>query len=218
MLAIVCIALPAAAFPGDSVSPSADPPAAAEPKPIPTLDGKPLDEHFPVLAGWIHPVTDAEEVVPVRPERKFGAKRYPGGGRKCKRGHCGVDLDGPRGRPVVSVAAGTVIAVERRRNGKDGRSGRYIKIEHDGGVLTAYMHLDSIAPGISKGDVVSPGDVIGTLGKSGIRDGDPHLHFALEVPTVRKKGHHRFVDPTPFIQRARIIRNPSRWTTKKPTS
>jgi murein DD-endopeptidase MepM/ murein hydrolase activator NlpD len=183
-------------------------------KPIPERDGVPLDRLFPMLVGWTHPVTGASEITPQRPERRFGARRWPGGGRKCGRGHCGVDLDGPRGRPIVAVAPGTVIHVERRRNGKDGFSGRYVKIEHAGGVLTAYMHLDSVERGLRKGDVIAAGTVIGTLGRSGIRDGDPHLHLSLEIPTKRGN-HHRFMDPTPYLQRASVIPDPRAKTDRR---
>jgi murein DD-endopeptidase MepM/ murein hydrolase activator NlpD len=185
---------------------------------IPKVDGEPVDKKYPVLANqWVHPVTDSSEVIPLRWQRKYGAPRYPGGGRRCGRGHCGVDLEGPRGRPIVAVLGGTVLNVERRRNGKDGKSGRYVRIEHDGGVTTAYMHLDSIAPGLSKGDTVDAGDVIGALGRSGIRSGDAHLHFGLEIPSDRpsprgKKKNTRHVDPTPFLERARVVPDPAKRT------
>jgi murein DD-endopeptidase MepM/ murein hydrolase activator NlpD len=178
---------------------------------IPKLDGVAVDERYPILgATWVHPVTGTTEIVPTRWQRKYGAPRFPGGGRRCGRGHCGVDLDGPRGRPIVAVLPGTILNVERRRNGKDGRSGRYIKIQHEGGVITAYMHLDSIAPGISAGDEVDAGDVIGALGKSGIRSGDPHLHFGLEIKIGKSWKAVRHVDPTPFLERARVVPEPSK--------
>lgn len=176
---------------------------------IPVRDGVAVNRTYPVLDGWIHPVADATELVPVRWQRKFEAPREGGGGKTgCRRGrHCGLDLEGPRGRTIVAVAGGTVIHVERRRNGKDGHSGRYVRIEHPGGVFTAYMHLDSIAPGIEPGTLVTAGQYIGRLGKSGIRHGDPHLHFNLELPAGAKST--RYIDATPFLQRARVIADPA---------
>ena len=84
------------------------------------------------------------------------------------RGHCGVDLDGPEGRPVVAVADGVVVRVERHELGLDGKSGRYVRIEHDDGTLTAYMHLDEIADGLELGDHVDGGQYIGTLGATAV--------------------------------------------------
>ena len=75
---------------------------------------------------------------------------------ECGAGHCGVDLDGPRGRPIVAVAAGKVVRVERKELGSDGRSGRYVRLQHDDGTLTAYMHLDDVAEDLQVGDHVAP--------------------------------------------------------------
>jgi murein DD-endopeptidase MepM/ murein hydrolase activator NlpD len=180
-------------------------------KDIPTgKDGVALDVTYPSLAGWTHPVADSTELVPTRPQRKFGAKRYGDGEKKpgCKkRGHCGVDLDGPRGRTIVSVKDGTVVHIERKKNGSDGFSGRYVKIEHDGGVFTAYMHLDAIAPDLAVGDKVTAGQFIGRLGRSGIRHGEPHLHFNLQIPYG--KTSLKFLDSTPFLQRAKVVPDPA---------
>jgi murein DD-endopeptidase MepM/ murein hydrolase activator NlpD len=177
--------------------------------PIPKDDGVPLDQTYPALVGWVHPVADSTELAPTRPQRKFNAKRDGAGKRPgCKRGsHCGLDLAGPRGRTIVAVTDGTVVHIENRRNGKDGQSGRYVRLEHADGVFTAYMHLDSIAPGLEVGQVVTKGTYIGRLGKTGIRHGEPHLHFNLELPYSKKST--KYIDATPFLQRSRVIPDPA---------
>jgi len=198
----------------DVQAPAADDP----PPPAPAIDderagvttigdGEPLDEQFPTLKAWIHPVTDSAELTPVRETRRFGAKRAGVDREECGEGHCGVDLAGPRGRPVVAVAWGTVVRVEHSERGRDGRSGRYVRIEHPDGVFTSYMHLDSIAPTLEVGDEVDAGQVIGTLGKSAIYNGEEHLHFALEITT---HGEVTFIDPTPFLTGARVVPIPAR--------
>lgn len=176
---------------------------------IPVDDGKPLDEAYPALDGWVHPVADSTELTPVRPQRKFDARREGVGSRPgCRRNsHCGLDLAGPRGRTIVAVTDGTVVHIERRRNGKDGHSGRYVRIEHAGGIYTAYMHLDSIAPGLTEGQIVKAGQYIGRLGRSGIRHGEAHLHFNLELPI--SKNVTKFIDATPFLERATVIPDPA---------
>src|SRR5262249_17502524 len=112
---------------------------------VPMRGGVRLDERFPSLRAWIHPVTGTSELMPEQAGRHFGAAREGIERPECGQGHCGVDLDGPRGRPIVAVAAGTVVRVEHSELGLDGRSGRYVRIEHDDGTLTSYMHMDDIA-------------------------------------------------------------------------
>lgn len=189
--------------------------------PMPVWDGVPLDEVYPSLRGWMHPVTNAKEIVPESGGRKFGALREGIMRPECGAGHCGVDLDGPRGQPMVSVAAGRVVRVEHSEMGRDGRSGRYVRIEHEDGTLTAYMHMDVIADGLSVGDRVDAGQYIGTLGLSGILSSAPHCHFTLELPvTEGVHGDHtqtRYIDPSPFLARSRVASqlpqrdNSARW-------
>ncbi len=161
-----------------------------------------LEDERPTLHDWVHPVTGTTELTPARSTRKFGAHRDgvsdPG---RCGQGHCGVDLAGPRGRPVVAVAWGTVVRVEHSTRGRDGRSGRYVRIEHPERVFTAYMHLDEIAAELKVGDEVTPGQLLGTLGKTGIYSGEQHLHFALEIEIG---GALRYLDPSPFLAHAEV--------------
>ncbi len=188
--------------------------------PIPTEAGQPLDELYPSLVDWIHPVTGSEEHMPEQASRHFGAERKGIMRTECGAGHCGVDLDGPRGRPIVAVADGIVVRVERHELGLDGRSGRYVRIEHDDGTLTAYMHLDDIADGLEVGDHVDGGQYIGTLGATAVYSAAPHLHFSLEVPNdPRQHGDNtntHYVDPAPFLVRAKIVSIPDRKHAIKP--
>lgn len=188
--------------------------------PIPDVQGQPLDELYPSLVDWIHPVTDTEHVLSSSSGGRFGAGRGHVSREDCGRGHCGVDLFGPIGRPIVAVADGVVVRVERSEHGRDGRSGRYVRIEHADGALTSYMHLDEVVEGLEVGDRVDGGQQIGTLGASGIFASAPHLHFSLELPkTPNAHGDHVntfYVDPAPFLARASIAKSPDRRHPKKP--
>jgi murein DD-endopeptidase MepM/ murein hydrolase activator NlpD len=194
--------------------------------PIPIVKGVALDETYPTLYQWIHPVTSAPELTTDNPMRAFGAFRgeihnRPECGADFGGGHCGIDLDGPRGRPVVAVAAGTLIRVEHSENGLDGLSGRYVRIQHDDGTITAYMHLDQIATGLQAGDRVDAGQEIGLLGMTAVKV--PHLHFSLEIPNHRgpigeDTGDTHYADPAPFLVRAQIKVKPERRHTDKPKS
>ena len=178
---------------------------------VPLRTGTRLDELFPSLRAWTHPVSGSGELMPEQASRHFGARRDGIDRPECGEGHCGVDLDGPRGRPIVAVAAGTVVRVELSELGLDGRSGRYIRVQHDDGALTSYMHMDDVAD-VHVGDHVSAGQYLGTLGATAVFSSPPHLHFALEVPA--HPGLHgditdtHYVDPAPFLVRSTIAPPP----------
>jgi len=188
--------------------------------PIPSMRGTPLNEKFPSLDGWTHPVIASDLVLAKLPSGMFGADRDGVMRRECRNGHCGVDISGPIGRPIVAVTTGVVVHVDRSPNGRDGRSGRYVRIEHADGVMTSYMHLSSIRRGIDVGSRVDAGDQIGALGASGVNSASPHLHFALEIPNVPgTHGDHvntRYVDPAPFLARSTISETADRRHPAKP--
>jgi murein DD-endopeptidase MepM/ murein hydrolase activator NlpD len=98
------------------------------------------------------------------------------------RAHTGVDYGAPSGATVVSVAAGTVVSA-----GWAGAGGNQVRIRHDGGIETYYMHLSSFASGVRAGVRVDQGQFIGRVGATGTATG-PHLHFSL-------RKHNAFVDP-----------------------
>lgn len=184
-------------------------------------DERPLDEAFPTLHDWVHPVTASAEFVPEQQARQFGEPRIAITKPRadCGQGHCGIDLDGPEGRPVVAVAAGVVVHVERHELGLDGMSGRYVRIQHDDGTLTSYMHLDDVQDGLEAGDHVAAGEYIGTLGSTATFEAPAHLHFALEIPNfpgARDLSDTHFVDPSPFLVRSTIVPKADRRRAERP--
>jgi hypothetical protein len=179
--------------------------------PIPSEHGRHLDELFPTLHDWIHPVTRSREYVPTEKARQFGEPREaikiprP----DCGLGHCGIDLDGPEGRPIAAVADGVVLHIDTSELGADGMSGRFVWIRHDDGTCTQYMHLDQIADGLEVGDRVVAGQYVGTLGSTAVFSAPAHLHFAVQIPNhpahPDDPSDVHFVDPAPFLARATII-------------
>lgn len=82
------------------------------------------------------------------------------------RPHQGIDIGCTAdyfGMPIYTPADGTVVQVWHDRPGKS--AGNYIRIKHADGWETQYMHLEKIF--VSKGQHVSAGCAIGTLGHSG---------------------------------------------------
>ena len=110
-----------------------------------------------------------------------GYRINPTGQREPRR-HKGVDYAAPVGTPVF--AAGNGIVDVRFRSPS---YGNYVRILHSDGFSTAYAHLKSFASGLSEGERVERGQVIGYGGSTG-RSTGPHLHFELIY-----KG--KFIDP-----------------------
>ena len=85
----------------------------------------------------------------------------------------GIDFAADTGDTVTSAASGVVAHV-----GKDTKFGNIVIIKHENlDLQTAYAHLGTV--NVSKGQVVSSGDKIGTVGLDAGEDAVPTLHFAV---------------------------------------
>jgi murein DD-endopeptidase MepM/ murein hydrolase activator NlpD len=89
------------------------------------------------------------------------------------RPHLGVDFAAPAGTPVRAIGSGSV-----QFSGVQNGFGNHIEIDHGQGFVSAYSHLERIAPGVAAGQRVTPGQLIGWVGQTGLATG-PHLHFAI---------------------------------------
>ena len=119
-----------------------------------------------------------------------------GGARR----HKGLDIAGMLGEPVRAVADGTVIftginsptksrmsgippeKIARYKHRRMGVGGIYVCIEHTPEpkrVVSCYMHLGGY--NVSEHEHVNAGQVIGELGRTGVKVSPPHLHFELRV-------------------------------------
>ena len=101
----------------------------------------------------------------------FGPRIHPisGGSRM----HTGVDIGAPSGTPIKAADDGIVVMA-----GPNGGYGNWTLIDHGGGLATGYGHQSSI--GVSRGQRVSTGEVIGRVGSTGASTG-PHLHWEVRV-------------------------------------
>lgn len=113
----------------------------------------------------------------------FGASRSFGFARK----HLGNDLMGISGTPIVAVEGGVVEAMGWNRYG-----GWRVGIRSfDGKRYYYYAHLlkdHPFAAGLTEGDQVQPGQLIGFMGRTGYSDTENvnnidtvHLHFGMEL-------------------------------------
>lgn len=86
--------------------------------------------------------------------------------------HRAIDYAANSGTPVIATGKGKVTTA-----GSKGGLGITVEIRH-GNYLTQYAHLSMLAKGLSKGDEVAQGQVIGYVGSTGISTG-PHLQYAM---------------------------------------
>ena len=86
--------------------------------------------------------------------------------------HDGMDISGTGlGSPIYAANDGVVVVA-----GYTSINGNYIIINHNNGYYTLYAHMQRLIS--KKGDIVSIGQQIGTMGSTGFSTG-PHLHFAV---------------------------------------
>ena len=90
---------------------------------------------------------------------------------RYRRMHSGLDFGGGYGAPIYAVTDGTVTYA-----GRKGGLGKYVKINHSGGLASGYAHMSRIA--VRNGRRVRKGQIIGYIGSTGLSTG-PHLHYEL---------------------------------------
>jgi hypothetical protein len=125
-----------------------------------------------------------------------------------ERAHRGLDIDATVGEPVRAVADGVVQfagmdlpgqqpargllprQLKRYRASTMGPGGFFVRVMHTGGIRSGYFHLTSFR--VVAGQSVHAGEVIGTVGRSGIKVSGSHLHFEV---------HHdgELADPVRFL-------------------
>ncbi len=154
--------------------------------------------------GYIFPVAGLSKA-------NIRTKAYP-----SYPGHTGVDVNiNVSGKKVVAVKAGTVVTSmgtpgsiiwynsDGSRGGAYSHYGEYVIINHHDGTMTLYGHMLPGSRTVSKGQEVSQGQVIGTVGNTGNvlprpSSSNPsagtHLHFE-----VRTGIYSKAVNPLPYL-------------------
>lgn len=191
MIPAVGIKLPPTRTPAAGSTPSGPPPTPS-PTPLPIEPGRLWSSFTPAAAPendhfWIgRPFLPSAPNQVASPSYQFGStagNRY--------RPHHGIDMSNPTGTPVIAGAEGevvhagpddvellgpynnfygntVVIRLERRLTVGDGQLDVY----------ALYGHLSQVA--VAVGQRVAPGDVVGTVGMTGIAIG-PHLHLEVRL-------------------------------------
>lgn len=112
----------------------------------------------------------------------FGNRDQPTAGASTN--HKGIDVGASKGTSIYAADGGTVTISTYSKS-----AGNYIKIDHGNGMSTVYMHCNT--RNVKVGDTVAKGQVIATVGSTGISTG-PHLHFGVIV-------NGTYVDPLKYV-------------------
>ncbi len=102
---------------------------------------------------------------------RFGYRKDPLLGTEAF--HAGIDFRAETGRAIKAPASGVVVSA-----GIKGGYGNMVEIQHQGGMITRYGHLNRIL--VTAGDNVAAGDTIAEAGSTG-RSTGPHLHYEIRV-------------------------------------
>ncbi len=120
--------------------------------------------------------------------------------RGPRRRHKGVDFSSTMAEPVRAIADGVVwIAgadmadkptmslrpdrAQRLSRGALGRAGLIVLLDHGGGLTSGYMHLLKYT--VRTHQRVKAGQVIGYVGRTGVKSSSAHLHFEIRVDRQR---------------------------------
>jgi murein DD-endopeptidase MepM/ murein hydrolase activator NlpD len=126
--------------------------------------------------------TPGGTALPVQPIKGGGRMIWPIQGtltspfceaRSWESCHPGIDIAAPTGTPIRAALGGQV-----RIAGPTGGYGNYTCIQHTASLSSCYGHQSSI--GVSVGQNVTQGQVIGAVGSTGFSTG-PHLHFEVRI-------------------------------------
>lgn len=123
--------------------------------------------------------------------------------------HHGMDFINDAGHAcsAIAVADGEVVAVQDFVDGFSNTytAGNYVRIKHESGVYSRYLHLVKGSVKVKVGQKVKAGTSLGMEGSTGYSYG-AHLHFDVFDGT-------QYVDPLPYLMGEKSF-----YKTKKPTS
>jgi hypothetical protein len=163
------------------------------------LDKRPPPRETDLGFKVISPLEGIPRVAPSGP----GEDREEGG-----RAHRGLDLDATVGEPSASIADGVVSfsgfdlpgrtppqsvpadQLPTTKRPELGPGGLFVCIRHIPGIFSCYMHLQSYR--VSSKDSVKAGQIIGTVGHSGVKVSGSHLHLEIHRDGAA-------LDPAPIL-------------------
>ena len=112
-----------------------------------------------------------------------------GAARRNGATHEGTDILTERGAYIVMPTDGVV-----DRTGVSGLGGKHVFIYIGGGEKLYFAHLEDWADGLSDGDELKKGDLVGYVGNTGAEYTVPHLHLTIYKDGVAANPYPRMKD------------------------
>ncbi|MFN3579197.1 MAG: peptidoglycan DD-metalloendopeptidase family protein [Pseudomonas sp.] len=112
----------------------------------------------------------------------FRVTQGPGGrySHTGPKGRYAIDIAMPEGTPIVAARPGVVIRTENNQSGRGTHpSGNFVRLLHDDGTMSVYLHLKHRSVVVREGQRVSAGTLLAKSGNTGNSTG-PHLHFVVQ--------------------------------------
>lgn len=154
----------------------------------------------PTTTTTLPPVPDGQIMFPVDAQEScwvsdnFGDCRGSG----CSRSHEGLDISGSRGADLLAVVTGRLTKQYVDSGLTYGAGNGWTLEDEENNVTYKYFHMATHTDGLAVGDIVTQGDVIGTVGNTGTSgansDSNYHLHFEYRPNNVAQ-------DPLPLLAR-----------------
>ena len=138
-------------------------------------------------------------VIPVQGVTRDRLRDTYSDARGLGRRHDAIDIEAPRGTPVLSVAASVVMKLFQSDRGGT----TLYALAPDQRTIYYYAHLDRYADGMIEGRRLRAGEILGYVGDTGnAQPGDYHLHFEISTTTDPKKYWGGTpVNPYPLLRR-----------------
>ncbi len=112
----------------------------------------------------------------------FGTQRFYNG-EKGKY-HNGHDIAAKTGTPIFAPSSGKVILT-----GHYYYNGKFVMMNHGNNLISIFLHMDTI--NVQEGIVLKKGDLLGTVGSTGLSTG-PHLHWSVTL-------NNTYIDPLELV-------------------
>lgn len=172
-------ASPVRLSPVEEVRPSAveTPPAVSPPAPAAAA--------MPVMsANAVEVLRDRMLDLPVKGAKREDLRDTFDEQRGSSRRHEAIDMLAPLRTPIVAVEDGTIARLFL----SDAGGITIYQFDPTRTYVYYYAHLDAYADGLTEGDRVKRGDLLGYVGTTGNAPKDtPHLHFAIFQMTDKKQ-------------------------------
>lgn len=113
---------------------------------------------------------------------QYKVSQGPGGkfSHQDEKGRYAVDIAMPQGTRIMAARAGVVVSLDQKqREGNGSKAGNYVRILHDDGTMSVYLHLQRNSVVVSEGQQVEAGTLIALSGNTGSSTG-AHLHFVVQ--------------------------------------